>query len=335
MVALGPRPRDDVVRLRPKARERPLPLHLRTLDSGRARRHALAVSTENVWHDETGGVLSRVFALTGAEIALVRALAAGETVREVARASGRTEGTVRSQLHSILGKTGACSQGELVRLATMLLQAVAVAPARPRPARSPARCVRDRQRGHVRLADGRKLAVMQLGDPSGRPVLWLQSVLRGCYPTTKSGEQELRRRNIRLLVPIRAGFGASHPAPPERDVHEVAVADHLEILRQAEIASCPVVAPDFGLGLTLMLARAAPQRVDRIVGIGCAFPIVRIEQFRRLHATGRIWVACARYAPHILPFLIRASHANMIRNGLAEQVRAFLSLHASRCTRIL
>ena len=319
-VALGPKLHDVVVQLHPEGRERPLLLHLRTVDGGRMRRHALAVSTEHVWHDEAGGVLSRVFALTGAEIALVRALAAGDTVRDISRATGRTVGTVRSQLHSILGKTNTRSQGELARLAAMLLQAVAFDPGQTSPARDAGALVQDRRRGHVRLADGRKMAVLQFGDPAGRTVLWLQDAM-GFFHPTRSAERELFRRKLRIVVPIRAGYGTSDVAPRDRDILEVALEDLSELLGQAGIAHCPVVASEFGIRLALMLARAAPQRVERIVGVGCAFPILNMKQFRRLHPTGRAFQASVRFAPHMLQFFVRATLSRILRTGVEEFMR--------------
>ncbi|MFO1141997.1 MAG: alpha/beta hydrolase [Amaricoccus sp.] len=315
-VALASRPLDDVVRLNPDGRRQALTVHLRTVFVGDGRPHALAVSTEVLWKDEVGRVLARVFALTGAEIALVRRLAAGEAIRDVAEETGRTHGTMRSQLHSIFGKTGTCTQGELVRLAMMLLQAVALDPG---PARTAGATTRRHQHGHIRLADGRKLAVLQYGDPSGRPVLWLQSAI-GYFQPTSSGERELVRRGLRTLVPIRAGYATSDPAPPGRDVLEVAVGDIAELLRQLGVARCPVVAPAYDVRIALMLAQHAPERVERIVGVACMFPILSNEQYRRLHPMPRFHRAAVRYAPYLLPFITRAWHAHVRRTGLRAAV---------------
>jgi pimeloyl-ACP methyl ester carboxylesterase/DNA-binding CsgD family transcriptional regulator len=318
-VALASERLDEIVTLHAEGRASPLLVHLATLGAGKSRRYALAVSTGHVWNAAAGDVLARVFKLTGGEIALVGDLTSGQSVRDIAEATGRTEGTVRSQLHSVLLKTDTRNQGELVRLAAILLQSAGFNEAL-RTSDKDERGSLGQQR-FVRVDDGRKLAVMRFGDPAGRPVIWMQSVM-GLFWPSKSAERELFRRKVRIIVPIRAGFGASDPAPPERDVLEVAVADVLELMRQARIDRCPVVAPDFTIRTALMLAGAAPEKVERVVGIGCGFPILNLAQFRRLHPVGRVVLACARYAPHMLPFLVRASHMRMIRSGLAEQVRA-------------
>ncbi|MFO1142067.1 MAG: hypothetical protein U1E59_06700 [Amaricoccus sp.] len=319
-VALANEPRDDVLQLHLAGRARPILMHLRTLATGREQRHALAVGSEHLWQDAAGGVLERVFGLTAAEIALVRQLTAGETVQEVARAGGRSEGTIRVQLHSVLGKTGTHTQGELVRLATMLLQAVSFDAARTRPTRGDGVRAREPRSGHLRLADGRRLAVLQYGDPTGRPVLWLQSQL-GFFQPTASGERELLRRRLRIIVPVRAGYGTSDPAPPGRDVLEVAVADLEELLRQACIDRCPVVTTYTDIRVALMLARQAPERVERIVSVATVLPILKIEQFRRLDANSRFYKVMVRYAPRLLPFIVRAWHANIRRSGLHAALR--------------
>ena len=319
-VALGPELRDDIVELRPEGRARSVRVHLRTLGAGTARRHALAVSSEQVWIEAVGDVLTRVFALTGAEVALFRRLTEGETVADICQATGRTEGTVRSQLHSVLAKTGARTQVELARLATMLLHAVAFdPPARPGDHAGP--LALDRHTRHLRLADGRKLAVLRFGDPAGHPVLWMHSSM-GLFQPTRSAELALRRRKLKIIVPIRAGYGSSDPAPAERDPLDVAVADAAELMTQAGIERCPVVAAWYEIRAGLMLAHAAPERVVHIVGIGAAFPIRRIEQFRRLQPAGRVFVACARYMPQALPFLARAARTRMLRSGVDEYVQA-------------
>lgn len=319
-VALAAEPCDDILQLSLAGRSRPVLMHLRTLATGREQRHALVVSSEQLWQDAAGGVLERVFGLTAAEIALVRQLSAGDSVQEIARAGGRSEGTIRVQLHSVLGKTGTHTQGELVRLATLLLQAVSFDAARTRPARGDSAAARDRRPGHVRLADGRRLAVLQYGDPAGRPVLWLQSQL-GLFQPTVSGERELLRRKLRVVVPIRAGYGPSDPAPPGRDVLELAVDDLEELLGQARIDRCPVVTTYSDIRIALTLARRAPARVERVVAVAAVFPIREPGQFRRLDANSRFYKVMLRYAPRLVPFIVRAWHANIRRSGLHASMR--------------
>ena len=118
-------------------------VHLKPIGGRQGPRQVLAVSSEHVWTDEVSAVLVRAFGLTPAEVAVLRQLTAGETVAGIARATGRREGTIRTQLHALLAKTGARTQAELMRIATLLLNSVpcGVEPSRPapfRPLRPPA-----------------------------------------------------------------------------------------------------------------------------------------------------------------------------------------------------
>lgn len=65
-------------------------------------------------------LVQSLFDLTPAEIAVARSIAAGLTVAEISRASGRSVRTVRNQLNSAMAKTGCSRQLELVLLMEQL-----------------------------------------------------------------------------------------------------------------------------------------------------------------------------------------------------------------------
>jgi pimeloyl-ACP methyl ester carboxylesterase len=69
-------------------------------------------------------------------------------------------------------------------------------------------CSADETKYHIRLADGRILAYLAMGDPAGRPVLYLHS-----YPGSRLEARlavvAARRHGLRLISPDRPGFGES------------------------------------------------------------------------------------------------------------------------------
>lgn len=65
-------------------------------------------------------LLHSLFDLTPAELSVAQALAAGRSVAEIARQSGRSVATVRNQLKSAMSKTGSSRQMELVLLMQQL-----------------------------------------------------------------------------------------------------------------------------------------------------------------------------------------------------------------------
>ena len=96
---------DEIVQLRPTGSERAVVVHLKPIGGPHGPRQVLAVSSEHIWTEEVSAVLARAFGLTPAELGVLRLLTAGETVATIARAAGRREGTVRTQLHGLLSKT--------------------------------------------------------------------------------------------------------------------------------------------------------------------------------------------------------------------------------------
>jgi len=61
-------------------------------------------------------LIQSLFDLTPAEARVARSLVAGETVEEIASASGVSNNTVRSQVRGVLEKTGCRRQAEVVAL---------------------------------------------------------------------------------------------------------------------------------------------------------------------------------------------------------------------------
>lgn len=311
----------EVLRCRSLGGRRDFHVHLRPIDGGQGLKHVLVVSSEMPWNDAVAGTLGRAFGLTEAEVAVVQRLHGGASVGEIALETGRRESTIRSQLHAILGKTGTQSQAEVLRLVSLLHTSMAINVEHGRHA--PPSQIEEAPSRRVKLSDGRKLTVLRFGDPEGRTVIWLQSQL-GLFTPTRTGEADLRRRGIRVLVPIRAGYGLSDPLPQGRDVLDVAVEDLLAVMDCLKIARAPVVALIDDIWIALALARRAPDRVAQVIGISAGFPIMRSEHYRRLHPVGRFFRVCARHAPQLLPFLLRLIRARMIRTGLDSHARANL-----------
>jgi pimeloyl-ACP methyl ester carboxylesterase/DNA-binding CsgD family transcriptional regulator len=276
-------------------------------------RRFLVCTSDILWPDDLGARLSRSYGLTAAEMNVLRHLAEGETVSGIAEAGRRKESTVRSQVHALMSKTGTQSQAELVRLVHVLLSASPVPEDRLNPERS--RESTAERKTSLRLPDGRRIDVFAFGRPAGRPVVWLQSTI-GIFRPTASQEIRMSELNLRVIVPIRAGFGGSDPLPAGAGPLEVAVADTFALLDMLEMPRVAVVAPADDIRLALMMARQAPDRIARIVALGPCFPIRDDAQYQRLHRTGRFFRGCARNAPAVLPFLAAAFRAMVMRIGI-------------------
>ena len=278
--------REEILQLRPAQVDRIVLVHLKAM-ANTGSRHVLAMTSELAWPEAVSRFLSEVFKLTPAEVAVMQRLVAGDSVATIVGRTRRTTGTVRSQLHAILQKTATRNQAELVRLGMLLMQSVPAEAAAPRlpPAAEP-------HQRFLRMPDGRRIEVLSFGDPTGRPVIWMQSTY-GFWRLPSAAEADLARRRLRVVVPFRAGWCGSDPAPQGRNPLEVAVADMRTLMLQLSIPSAVVVAPGDDIRLALTLAQADPPRVRAIFGIGSGFPISTDAQYRRLIPVARFVRTCA------------------------------------------
>jgi pimeloyl-ACP methyl ester carboxylesterase/DNA-binding NarL/FixJ family response regulator len=297
--------RQDLLRIASPSSQKQVFILLRSFEDEHGDKHALIVTTEQAWSDEATSNFQRSFGLTPAEIGILRSLLSGGTVTEIAADSGRADATVRSQIHSLLGKTGTRSQAELLRITTALLQATAIGPAaEPSAARhATSRNIFD----SLRLPDGRRLDFMRLGDPQGVGFYWLPGNLSQCRLPAPA-ERALKTLGLAMIVPVKAGWGYSSPLPRKADAIATAMSDLGQLRRHLGLGPGPLVAHGNDFMLATELARRDPAEVTRIIGVSAAFPIESPEDHARLGQWARFFLANARYAPKVLTFLAKGTH---------------------------
>jgi len=161
--------------------------------------------------EETGrlwGSISRNFGLTPAELRLAERLRDGQTLKEAADDLDISINTVRNQLRAVFDKMGLKRQSELIRALTELGQ---VAGAMEGVGASPPPLPAPPVRFHL-LADGRKLAYRDYGDPQGQAMLMFHEGLGSSLlpPGVQALATDLR---LRVVSVERPGFGLSDPLP--------------------------------------------------------------------------------------------------------------------------
>jgi len=148
----------------------------------------------------------------------------------------------------------------------------------------------------VRLADGRTVAWLELGDRGGRPVFYFHG-----YPGSRLegrlADGAARRLGLRLLAPDRPGFGASTFQPGRTigawadDV--VQLADHLALTRFS------IVGVSGGGPYALVCAARIPQCLEHVALVAAMGPLARTDLTNGMVTLNRLALALAARAPWV------------------------------------
>ncbi|MCU0829669.1 MAG: helix-turn-helix transcriptional regulator [Tabrizicola sp.] len=301
------------LRIRSTVTGSPVILRVTPVEGGAARPLALVVSTELVWPEGFAATVQEAFGLTAAEVEIVRGVTLGLPLRDIAEARGRSLETVRTQVRSVLAKTETHSQSELVRVVLGLMD-VALLP-NPGAAAGPVRgALEARPLREIRGPDGRRLTWIEFGDPAGAPVLYMHLDF-GLIRWPASAERAAAARKLRVIVPVRAGYGKTEALPRGADHLAGVTRDYAAILDHLGLRQAVVVPLGADLRFAINLSVMRPDLVGGIVGAACQLPIRTAGQYDRMDKWQRFILANARYAPKVLPFLVQAGFSLARRLG--------------------
>ncbi len=302
-----------VMRIRRKDTNRPVFLRLIPVHSDRSRPVVLVVLAEIVWLEGFSEHLLLTFGLTPAEADVVRHIVLGLPANDIALARDTSVETVRSQIKSILEKTEAHSQTELVRTVIGLLDVMSVSPE-----------IEDIdglvgvQNGAVydsmRLADGRRYEYRDFGDPNGIVCLYMHMDL-GFVVWPEDAEKAARDEGLRVIIPIRAGFGNSDWPLRDPDFRGRTINDMLELLAYLDIDKFVIISQGSDLRFAVTMAPVVEDRLLGIVACAAQLPIQNAAQYERMDKWQRFINWNARYAPKLLPFLVKAGFSLAQRIG--------------------
>lgn len=249
------------------------------------------------WTPEMDRLLGNAFGLTEAETAIAAGLAQGHNAAGLAERRGVSVLTVRAQIRALLAKTGAASQTELVRLLISAARAVE---------RSEQGAERPQAPQILPLPGRRELHINTMGPRGGVPVVFFHGMLDGCSATPRI-EAALERAGLRLLAPIRPGFGSA----PARRLHPADAAtsfasDICRMLDRLGIARAVLLGHMAGALYAFAAAAKLRERALGIVNVAGSVPIVSVTQLASMSRRQRLVAYTARFAPAALPFVLRA-----------------------------
>lgn len=311
--AQGRDERPVTLRLRSAETGSPVVLRVLPLQGARGRPMALVTSTELVWPPGFEATVQEAFGLTPAEVEIVRGLTLGQQVRDIAEQRGRSADTVRTQLKAIHAKTETHGQAELVRLVLSLMDVTTVhteatAEAGPRGGLEP------RPFQALVLADGRRLEWIEFGAADGVPVLYMHLDF-GLIRWPAPAEAAARALGLRVVVPVRAGFGRSDLHARGTDHLTGVTLDYAAVLDHLRLRDAAVIALGADLRFAANLSVLRPDLVTGILGCAAQLPLQTAAQYERMDKWQRFILANARYAPKVLPFLVQAGFSLARRLG--------------------
>ena len=261
--------------------------------------------------------LQQQYALTPAEARLVQQLLLGDSLEQACAALSVSINTGKTHLKQIFIKCGVKRQSELIqqvyRSPLWLLSGLAPVTTveRSAPHVSPP-LVR-----FVTLADGRRLAFVDRGDPNGIPLVFTRGIL-GSRLTAHPDEQVLLDKRIRLLVPDRPGCGQSDPNPQ----HSLLTwADDVrQWMAQLGIARWHMMGFATGAAYALACPHQLPAQVISVVLTGAAPPIKGMGDLRFFHGDLKHGLMLCRYSPALAPHVY-----GLLTKNLATRVHQYFN----------
>nr|WP_269434822.1 alpha/beta fold hydrolase [Cochlodiniinecator piscidefendens] len=288
--------------------ERFVVVQIRALNAPNGQRNALIVTSILAWQETFGDAIKGVFDLSQSEVEIVRCMVEGHTIKSIAAKRGRSEATVRTQIRSIYEKTETRSQAELVRISLSLMDMVKTTGGSEPHSYVPSDgkdILGPNVFQSIPRPSKRWMDYIVYGDLTGAPVLYLPSDL-GLIRVPARIESLLKVQGIKMIVPIRAGYGRSTPIETTENYEDLIAADFAALLDHFDIEQCPILAQTSDFCFATLFAARHPERVSAIVTCAPPFPFWKREQFERMDKWYRFILANARFAPRVLPYMVKA-----------------------------
>ena len=268
----------------------------------------IVVSTQFQWSAANTKLLRQAYDLTDTEVDIVRRLVDGLDTKAIAEQRNTKVGTTRGQIKSILSKMNLRSQADIVRIAVMLGEMPDFHDSTPKkPALS-----KDWLEVEVwkpfqsrTLPDGRKQTFHMMGPQDGAPILL--SHLGSCMVRwTKPMLRLAFEENLRIICPIRAGYGQSALPKGGYDPLALTTEDTAALLDHLHISALPYVVQGSDYPLAAHFAALQPTRITALISLGGRPCLPGGLQGEAPGAWQRFFVSIASKAPQLAEFAAAA-----------------------------
>lgn len=276
---------------------------------GETRQRAVFLqSTELRITEHMSDVLQEMFSLTKAEIDIAKQLVDGLNPKQISEQRGASINTIRTQIKSLLEKIGAKSIVDMVRLLCGYSASHSTGQILSDVQQTFSPKSYNRQ-SIISLPSGRKLSVMEQGDPKGEPILFFHSMLYGVeLPSTLTAA--CKRKGWRIIAPSRPGYGASDPNLKSSGSRLITstVEDFRHLLQFLGLDKVHVLGHLMGSIFAQRFAIKYPEICQSLSFLNNT-PYWRNEFINELPLRQKLIAQTTRYAPFALPFVTRAGVA--------------------------
>lgn len=286
----------------------------------------LAATSSMHWPPGFASVLKSAFDLSAAEAEIARLLVECCSLKEIAQTRGRSMATIRAQVKACFAKTETRNQVELVRLVMSMMDIAAHTVDQPQQTASPPNggALIPVPYQKTKTADGRNLDYQLLGDPNGKPVLFITTEY-GYSRWTVSAEQSARDRGLCIISPIRAGYAASDPLPDKTPFCEGIAADLLCVLDALGVRKLPVVSMSDDHHFATQMEKMRPGTMTALVAAAGGLPFLNAAQIQRMDKWFRFIQASARNTPRLLGPMIQIGLHLILKVGRERFARMIYS----------
>lgn len=265
---------------------------------------AFLTSSELGWSKMTEEAVRTSFGLSQAELSIVKALVEGQTLKTISQNRARSIETVRTQIRTILSKTKTRSQMELIRIVLAMLKMRTPDQVDDTPTNITSKGLPNITPISINRPGNRRLDHIVLGDPEGKPCLYFP-IGYGFIRWPANTETAAKKMGLKVIVPIRAGYGKSTPLHKNSDLTQEYCDDFTAILDHHNVRQCPILSLGSDSYFAFQLAHRHPHRFNAIISCGGCLPLWHREQYERMQKWHRFINANARYCPQALPYLVK------------------------------
>ncbi len=287
----------------------------------------LIKSLETDWPSEYDKILSRMFALSPAEIEVLKDLYLGYESNAIADRRDRCVHTVRTRIKSLMEKMGVNNQRRLVRLLSTLFQ-LDVSEGEV------SNEVEPYSRKTLNVSAEHLLEYCDYGDPSGKVIFLITPTIS---PVPSSYIAQLARdMGVRIIAPFRPGSGLSSPREFSEGPKQIA-ADYEQLISYLSIGQTQVVGCDSGgLYAAALATRLGSGRCSGLVQIGTGYPHTSIASIMKMSPNSRRTFLVARLSHSILyaPHRIAANDFLLSEEGEKRLVYYFFEGHSHDLQRV-